>query len=130
MTVKLFWDDVEPTILRLDFEDEWTLEQQESLREKIREFLGDNARRSDVIIYVHEGTHFPRYLLPTQIRSAVKHIPENPGVRVVVGAPMIVQTVVDLFTMLIGDRMGVEMMTAKSLDEARSMIRQKRERQG
>ncbi|MFN8376192.1 MAG: hypothetical protein U0694_25370 [Anaerolineae bacterium] len=126
MGIAVFWDEVEPDIMRIDFSGEWTLQEQEAMSQKTRAMLGDRVRRSDVIISVQEGTRFPRLLPPAQIRRTVQSIPENPGVRVVVGAPMIMQTVLELFSGLIGGAMGVEMLNAATLEEARAIIRHKR----
>jgi hypothetical protein len=130
MSIKAYWDDVDPTIMRIDYEGEWTLQDQEELSKLSSAMLGDETRRNDVIVYVHENTHFPRLVSPKLVHTVVEGIATNPGVRVFVGAPVIMQTVLDMFSGLVGGKMGVEIETAKTVDSARSLIRRKRTEQG
>jgi hypothetical protein len=126
MSIKVYWDEVDPKIMRIEYAGEWTLEDQERLSKRSSEMLIDETRRAEVIVYVHDDTHFPRTVPPKLIRSVVDTISTNPGVRVFVGAPVVMQSVMDIFSGLVGDKMGVEIMSAKSIDEARSIIRRKR----
>ena len=130
MSINAYWDDVDSEIMRIDYEGEWTLEDQVSVSKRSKAMLGDDVRRNDVIVCVHDNAHFPKSLPQKDIHHIVQDITTNPGVRVFVGAPVIMQTVLDLFSGTLGGKMGVEITTAKSIDSARSLIRRKRREQG
>ncbi len=129
MSIKAYWDEVDSQIMRIDYEGEWTLEDQEELGKVTRALLGDENRHIEVIVYVHDDTHFPRVVPPKMMHAVLDTISTNPGVRVFVGAPVIMQTVLDMFSGLVGGKMGVEFETARTIDNARSLIRRKREHQ-
>ena len=129
MAITVFWDEVELDIMRIEYEGEWSLADQESLSKRSAEMVGDEITRNDVIVHVHQHTHFPRYIAPKDLRHVLQGIPSNPGVRVFVGAPIIMQTVLDMFSGLIGGKMGVEITTAKTVEVARQIIREKRAQQ-
>jgi hypothetical protein len=130
MSIKAYWDEFDPQIMRIDYEGEWTLPDQEELGKLTRVMLGDENRHIEVIVYVHENTHFPRSVPPKMMHAVLETMSTNPGVRVFVGAPVIMQTVLDMFSGIMGGKMGVEFETAKTIDSARSLIRRKRTERG
>jgi hypothetical protein len=120
MTIHVFWDDSERTILRFDGEGEWTWQ---DFDRKVDEamILARSARtRIDVITILigpmASGSPIPHY------QRAWKHLPDNVCTVVVVQHDPHAQAMYRLMTQL-SSKIENSSRTADTLEEARALVR-------
>lgn len=128
MGILTMWDNRDKTVVRMEFESEWTWADLESAIKETDDFISSMAHQVDVIIDI-EGTK-----LPNDFMSAAKNLLANPeprpneGNRIVVGANNVVKTGYQTIVKTFGEKLvGREVLFATNLPEARAMLRDQRQ---
>jgi hypothetical protein len=121
MPVSVAWDNEDQTCILVTFEGNLTSENTAEGAQLLIDTIGNRFRYVDIIFNVHPDVRFPPFKT-TDLRKMVKNIPTNPGIHVLVNAPQPMRRVAAIFGTLIAPWMGIELINAETLDEAREVI--------
>ncbi|MFN8373769.1 MAG: hypothetical protein U0694_12955 [Anaerolineae bacterium] len=120
MNVHVSWDDAEQTIIRYDFDGNWTWDEFHAAAHEAYAMTRSVEHRVHTISYFRPGAMIPPDAL-VQFRLAMSNAPANRGVTVIVGGSRFTRTLVEVFSK-INRTLGERLKLAHSLEEARQII--------
>jgi hypothetical protein len=120
MGIQVCWDNPEQTILRYDFEGQWTWEEFRAAATEAFAMTVSVPHVVDTITYFHKGTLLPANAL-NQFRQAMLGAPPNRGINAIVGGTTLVRTTVYLFMKIYGI-LAQRLLLCGSLEQARSIL--------
>lgn len=104
MSFELIWYDEAETILHAYPDGDWVWQDFFDLLEQGRELVVARDYRIDVILDFGAGIKLPTPQVLAHVRRAWPGRPLNHGVTIVIGAGTFVQSLVDVFMTVMGDR--------------------------
>ena len=123
MPILINWDDEEKSILRHDFEGEWTWGEYFELMRNRNAYMSSVDHQVDVIANMKPGI-MPTGFALSSAKTSLRSVPPNRGIFVIVVNP-VVDTLLEVFKQF--DREMAEILyAANSVEEAREIIRQER----
>ncbi|GAB4573020.1 MAG: hypothetical protein Kow0077_14120 [Anaerolineae bacterium] len=126
MSVRVFWDDPEHTIICMAFTGEWTWEEVEAARQREHAMLRQVSHTVDILLDFTNASNAPDNPI-LSMRRMSSYRPENVGAIVLVGASTHVQTLTRIYRRLFaGD--SVQFDTALTHDQARQLLRDYRKK--
>lgn len=124
MAIIALWDNAHKTIIRLEFETEWSWEQLYDVIASTDDMITSVEHTVDIIIDI-EGSQIPKDFM-----SAAKSLLANPeprdneGHRVIVGASTFIRNGYGALKKTFGDKLvGREVLFAQDLRDARAILR-------
>ncbi len=124
MAIHTVWDDRERTMIRMEFETEWTVAELEAAVLAVDTLITSVTHQVDILIDI-EGAKLPKNFL--DIAKTLLANPEprdNEGNRVVVGANALVRQGYALIKKTFARQLeGREMLFVDDLDTARAMLK-------
>jgi len=123
--IHIHWDNDEKTILRHDFEGEWTWGEYFELMRERNAHMSSVTHRVDVIANMKPGI-MPTGFALNSAKTSLRTAPPNHGIFVIV-VNAVVSTMLDVFKQFDRDT-GTILRAANSVEEAREIIRQEREK--
>ena len=124
MGVQVCWDNPEQTILRYDFEGQWTWDEFHTAAGEAFAMTTSVPHVVDTISYFHKGTLLPANAL-YHFRQVMVNAPPNRGLNAIVGGTNLVRTTVYLF-MKIYVILARRLLLCGSLEDARSVLTRRR----
>ncbi len=125
MPIYINWDDDEKTILRHDFEGEWTWGEYFELMRNRNAYMSSVDHRVDVIANMKPGI-MPTGFALSSAKTSLQTVPANHGIFVIV-VNAVVDTMLEVFKQF--DReTGFFLRAANSVEEAREIIQQERKK--
>lgn len=124
MPVKSQWDNADKTIIRNDFEGNWTWEEYFEMIEQRNALMSSVDHRVDVIANMRPANMPTSGGALSSAKLSLSNVPPNHGIFVIVINTM-VGTMLDIFK-LFDRQTGISLHAAKSLEEAREIISQER----
>ncbi len=126
MPIHIHWDDDDKTILRHDFEGQWTWDEYFDLMRSRNAYMSSVDHRVDVIANMKPGIMPTTGFALSSAKTSLRSIPPNHGIFVIV-INTVVGTMLDVFKQF--DReTAMILYAAKSLEEAREIIQQERKK--
>jgi len=124
MAIVVMWDNRDHTVVRLEFETEWSFAELEGAIQETDSFIASVEHDVDIIIDI-EGSQIPKDFM-TLARSLLAN-PEprpNEGNRVIIGATSFVRKGYSAIKKTFGEKLtGRELFFAEDLMDARVMLR-------
>ena len=125
MTVQIYWDNDDKTIVRLDFRDSWTWDEAEAAVAKNTRMLDSVDHTVHAILDMSQSVDAPPLAL-THTRNLIAKRHPRSGITVLVGANDVLSTFWKVFVQAYGrlvraDRYGF----AQTAEEARQLIASK-----
>ena len=127
MPITVHWDDPHQTIVRWDFEGAWTWQDFYQAQAESDALITSVEHTVDVVANVARSPSLPRNPL-SRYRQARQSTPRNRGVVVVVGANSFVMSIIQIYNPVFGRKLRDEFLFADTLDDARTLIKQFRQR--
>lgn len=125
MGIVVHWDDDQQTILRWDFEGAWNWDDFYTVQAEVNDLSSKAEHFIDVIANMQNTMMLPSGAL-SQFGRIAKASKERSGVTVVVGANRFIETMLNIFGRFQRDA-ARRILTASSLEEARTILLQRRE---
>ncbi len=125
MPIHINWDDEEKTILRHDFEGEWTWGDFFELMRSRNAYMSSVNHRVDVIANMKPGI-MPIGFALSSAKTSLRSVPPNHGIFVIV-VNAVVDTMLDIFKQFDREKAMI-LRAANSVEEAREIIRQERKK--
>ncbi len=126
MPIPIRWEDPEQTIVRYDFEGHWTWDEYFAAMNQIYQMFGSVEHRVDAIANMKPGIMPIGGSAMSAARSALRKLPPNRGVIVIIINPFI-SAMLSAFKQF--DReFGTFLRSANSVEEARLLIQREREK--
>lgn len=122
MGIHVVWDDAEQSIIRWNFDAEWDWNDFHQAFKSALELSLSVNRRVDVIPYVGETPKVPPGMM-SHFKSIENKMPDNVGLIIVTGAPMLTNVVIEMFTRIYRAK---KWTTASNLEAAYQMIAESR----
>jgi len=126
MAINVVWDDDLQTILRWDFEQDWTWEDFHAAFDQSVKIAGSKKERVDVIPYLAQSKLVPPNTL-MQFNRVSRLSPPNTNLIVITGGTTLVNAMISMFRSVY--RVNT-WRTAATLEDARAIITQDRARSG
>ena len=120
MSISVQWDNPEQTIVRWDFDREWTWEMFQEAQYTSNQLIQSVRHRVDIIGDVRRSPSLPHNPL-FKYNVFQRNTPENAGLIVLIGVSGFVKSMVLLFDRVYRFR-GLGITFADTLDEARAML--------
>jgi hypothetical protein len=125
MSVNVSWDNDDKTIIRYDFDGQWTWNDFNAATVDAFAMTRSVDHRVDSISYFNKGAALPPNAL-FQFRRAMANAPKNRGKTVIVGGSAFIKTMVAVFSHL-NRELGERLALADTLDEARANLTARRQ---
>jgi hypothetical protein len=125
MSIQVSWDTEEKKAIRLDFAGQWTLQ---DFRVAVKEEFAlakSVTHQVDIISNLQNGAALPSNAF-LQFKNTMNVSPENIGMVAIVGTSVFVKTMVSVFSKVY-TKLGDQLLTADSLEEARLRLAEKRQ---
>jgi hypothetical protein len=122
MTIHVLWDDAAKTIIRSESEGQWTWEEYHESLARIVEMVRSVDHRVDLIQLRRPGSTPPSSSGMPHYQRAMRILPENTGLNVIINTNTIARSVANIFTRLYGRRTRGAIVLVGSLDEAHKVI--------
>ncbi len=126
MNIEVSWDNDEKTIIRFAYGNNWTWEDYRAASETSRQMMRSVDQTVDLIADYSNGSPPPLDAL-MKYRRAMATLPENSGLVVIVGGSYFINTLVSIFSGVYRS-LGEALVIANSVEEARSIIAERREK--
>lgn len=125
MAITLAWDETDNRIIHVNVDGDWTWDMMESALNEAIGMMDSVNHRVHYIIDIRTGRLDLASALKQAQQAATPETHHNEGVKVVVGANMMIRTLYGAYRKMI-QRMGKdqEFLFADTIDEARAMIAQ------
>lgn len=124
MSIEVYWEDEEQTIVRYDFKGHWTWDEFYPVLEKALEMERAKPYRVDVILDMRKNEVVPANVL-THLKSIADHQPDNIGISVFVSENRFLLSLFSVGTRFYS-RIGHYFRVVSSIEEAHQMIRDAR----
>lgn len=124
MNVTVSWDNDARTVIRYDFEKQWTWDEFYAAATSAFAMTRSVSHLVDTISNFTPGAALPPNAL-FQFRRAMYTAPANRGVNVIVGASALIKTLVLLFSQLNRD-LSERLILVDSLEQAREVLAERR----
>lgn len=126
MSIELYWDNDERTVLLLEIDGAWTWDEMDAMLAKIKKVTDAATFEMGAIIDVSAGVTFPggSMFTPTAFEHAKQMLRMGEGGTgpvVIVGANSLIRTVYNAMVQLDPQKMG-SVQFAQTQDQARSML--------
>jgi len=124
MGITVQWDNDEQTVIRYDFTNNWNWVE---FQERVKEVFAMTAsvdHTVDTISNFLPGANIPKDAF-FQFRRAMVNAPKNRGITVIVGASLLIQTLVKVFSRIYTS-LGERLILADSLEQARTALDERR----
>jgi hypothetical protein len=122
MTIHVLWDDEAKTIIRSESEGNWTWEEYHESLSQIVQMVQSVNHRVDLIHRRLPGSVRPPSSGMAHYQRAMRILPENTGLNVVINTNTIARSVANIFTRLYGRRTRGAIVLVGSLEEAYKLI--------
>ena len=124
------WDNESHTILRVTYQPGWTWDDLEANLPIEKEFLDSVNHRVDVIADFR-GTRLPPGAISRlrKIAASPPYVHPNSGLVIIVGSPIFMKEVVDVYRKVFGPQ-GQKLHMVADLEAARALIAELRQEQG
>ena len=128
MPIHLSWDDADQTILLAESAGTWTWEEYHEALSRIAELIRSVNHRVDLVTVRRADSIRPPGSALPHYQRAMRVLPSNTGLNVILNTSTIARTVVSIFLRLYGSRTSGMVVLAGSLEDARRLIRKDRAR--
>ena len=126
MPIHLSWDDADQTLLLVESSGRWTWEEYHDALSSIAEMIRSANHRVDLITVSRADSVRPSGSAMPHYQSALRMLPENTGLHVIINTSTIARSIVSIFLRLNRNRTSGMVVLAGSLEEARSLIQKDR----
>lgn len=126
MPLTVTWDDPEQTIVRVWGHDAWTWEDWHRALDEMISMVRSTARRVDFIYGSAPGTRVPRVQSMEHYQRALRQLPDNAGIHMIVSDKAFARTIMAIFFRTQGETLRSQFQLAPTLDAARARIHQQR----
>jgi hypothetical protein len=123
MAVTVVWDDVEKTILRMDFAGRWTWEEFQDAFAEFHATLDMVDYKVDTVINLSESIAIPENAVSNFVKGVQQQHQNDSGLNVIVSKTIVIQVLWNVFNRVYaGFVKGVDIKLVSTLEEARKVI--------
>ena len=129
MPLKIEWLDTQKTIIGCTGSGTWTWDEYHQALDHIASEFKATQKRVDLIIMSEPGAIVPKGSSMPHYQRAMRIMPDNLGLLVMVTTNAFARTIVSIFTKVYPNKDNVKMMMVASLNDARTRITNDRMKQ-
>lgn len=122
MPIHVFWDDEAQSVIRSEGEGHWTWEEYHQSLGQIVEMVKSVNHRVDLITLRRPGSVAPPSSGMPHYQRAMRVLPENTGLNVIINTNTVARSIANIFTRLYGPRTRGVVVLVGSVDEARRLV--------
>lgn len=126
MPIELSWDDTDKTLLLVESSGSWTWEEYHDALNRIAEMIRGENHRVDMITFSRADSVRPSGSAMPHYQQALRILPANTGIHVIVNTSAIARSIVSIFLRLNRNRTSGMVVLAGSLEDARKVIQKDR----
>ena len=126
MPIHLSWEDHDKTLLLVESSGQWTWEEYHDALSRMAEMIQNENHRVDIITVSRADSIRPSGSALPHYQSALRILPSNTGLHVIVNTSAIARSIVSIFLRLNGKRTSGMVVLAGSLEDARRQIQNDR----
>lgn len=126
MPIHLSWDDTNKTLLLVESSGKWTWEDYHGALSHMAEMIRSENHRVDIITFSRADSVRPSGSALPHYQSALRVLPSNTGLHVIISTSAIARSIVSIFLRLNSKRTSGMVVLAGSLEDARKLISQDR----
>ncbi|MBC8171272.1 MAG: hypothetical protein H7X77_06355 [Anaerolineae bacterium] len=122
MGIQLKWTDETKTVILQTFEGKWTWEDFYKVNQQAFAMIHTVSHKVDIFSDFRTSGPLPVGGAITHARNALKEMPDNWGMLVIINDGVLINVMVSAFTTMFRNSMGKKTLLARTLEEAHQLV--------